>query len=255
MKRLFAAIALGSIGCLTATVLVAQAPMGLNVKSGQFSAGMRKLFGETKAFSARMEMQVTDKAGKEIMNAPLNFAMLDNKVRTEIDMGTMKSSQMPPGASEQLKQLGMDKLVSIIRPDTKQMLIVYPNLKSYVEMPLPKEEQEAQEKQIKIDKTEQGKETVDGNACVKYKVVLTDEAGVKQEGLVWEAKDLKNFPVKMQFAQDDTTFVMTYKSIQFAKPDEGQFGAPAEFTKHTDMQAMMQSVMQKMIQQQGGGQK
>jgi hypothetical protein len=256
MKKFISSMVLGSAVCLSAAALLAQAPMGGSVTSGNFSAGMRKLFGENKAFSAQMAMQVLDKSAKETLSATMNFSMLDGKVRTEVDMGAMKSSQMPAGMSDQLKQMGMDKVVSIMRPDKKIMYIVYPTLKSYVEMPLPAAEQESLTKEVKIEKTEQGKETIDGHPCTKSKVIMTDDTGRKQEGLVWTAKDLKEFPIKMQFTEQENTFVMTYTSIKFDKPAESQFEGPSDFTKHDSMQTMMQGVTQKMMQQQqGGGQK
>ena len=39
-----------------------------------------------------------------------------------------------------LKQLGMDRVVSLLRPDRKALFILYPNAQSYVNLPFTKAE-------------------------------------------------------------------------------------------------------------------
>ena len=56
----------------------------------------------------------------------------------------------------------------------------------------------------KVETTEIGKETLDGHPCVKNKYVVTDNEGVKHESTVWNATDLKNFPVKIQTTEAAT---------------------------------------------------
>src|SRR5438876_7641518 len=51
-----------------------------------WNAAMTKLFGDTKAFSAKAEMLALDKSGQPAIQVPMNFALLDNKVRMDIDM-------------------------------------------------------------------------------------------------------------------------------------------------------------------------
>jgi len=216
------------------------APAGVN-------AALTKLFGNITAFSAKCDVRVLDKTQKETMAVAMNFALLDNKVRVEIDMTQMKASNLPPGAAESMKQMGMDRVVSIIRPDKKGMYINYPGMQSYVNMPLPKEDAEALEKNPKIEKTALGKETIDGHPCVKNKVVATDDKGQKNEAIVWNATDLKDFPVQIQTAKKENTVVMRYHQIQFAKPDAKQFDPPAGFTEYSDVQQLMQGAMKKMM--------
>ncbi|HOW68785.1 MAG TPA: DUF4412 domain-containing protein [Candidatus Paceibacterota bacterium] len=251
-KTILSMIMVGLLGWMGGNV-AAQSPMGPGTTPGGLSAGMRKLFGEHKAFTAKLDMVVKDKSDNETMSMGMDFAQLDGQARADIDLSNMKSAQMPAGMGDQLKLMGMDKITSITRPDKNVILIIYPGLKSYVEMPLPKDQQLGAEDKVKLEVTEQGKESVDGHSCSKNKVVMTDENGVKREGLVWKAKDLKDFPVKMQFAEQDTTFVMTFKSVKFNAPEKSQFEAPDGLTKHASMQALMQGSMQRMMQQQTGG--
>jgi hypothetical protein len=50
----------------------------------------------------------------------------------------------------------------------------------------------------KMEITELGKETVYGHSCVKNKAIVMDKQGDKHEFIVWNATDLKNFPIKIE---------------------------------------------------------
>ena len=50
------------------------------------SSALTKLFGKTTAFSAKGEMQVTDTTGHEVAFWPMDFSLLDKKIRVEIDL-------------------------------------------------------------------------------------------------------------------------------------------------------------------------
>lgn len=221
------------------------APAGIN-------AALTKLFGDITAFSARADVQVLGKDQKEKVSTPMDFALLDGKVRVEIDMTKMRNKDLPAGAAEGMKQMGMDRVVSITQPAEKSTYIIFPGLQSFVNMPLPKEELETYEKNPKLERTAQGKETVDGHACVKNKVVVTDDNGKKHEATVWNATDLKDFPVRIITTEKDDTVILNYKDIKLAKPDAKQFAKPTDFKEYADFQAMMQAVMMKVMQQQGG---
>src|SRR5512146_1993410 len=63
------------------------------------SAALTKLFGDLKAFTAKAVVQVLDEAQKEKVSLPMDFALLDNNVRVEMDLSQMKNKEMPPGAA------------------------------------------------------------------------------------------------------------------------------------------------------------
>jgi hypothetical protein len=211
------------------------------------NAALSKLFGDVKAFSASSEVQVFDKDQKEKLSTPMDFALLDGKMRVEIDMGQMKNKDVPAAAAASLKQFGMDRVVSIIRPDKKASYIIFPGMQSYVNMPLPKEDVETYEKNPKLEKTVLGKETLDGHPCVKNKVVMTDDQGRKHEATVWNASDLKDFPVQIQTKEKNDTVILRFRQIRLAKPDAKQFESPAGYKEFNDVQSLMQGVMMKMM--------
>ena len=232
---------------------IAHAQMSAGRPPG-WNAAMTKLFGDIKAFSAKAEMRALDKSGQPAIQVPMNFALMDNKVRLDIDMTQLKGPQAPPDQVALLKQMAMDRVACIVALDKKAMQLIFPSLAAYVETPLPEDEAAALNKDLKLHKTPLGKETIDGHPCVKNRVVMTDARGQKAEALVWNATDLKDFPVQMQMNDKETTVVMRYNEVRLGKPDAKQFDAPAGFTKHADMQQLMVAIAQKQSQKgsQGG---
>jgi len=210
-----------------------------------WNAAMTKLFGEVKAFSAKAEMRALDKAGRPAIQVPMNYALLDKKVRIDIDMTQLKGPNASPDQVALLKQMAMDRVACIVTLDRKAMQLIFPSLAAYVESPLPEDEAVALDKDLKLQKTPMGKETIDGHPCVKNRVIMTDAKGQQSEAVVWNATDLKEFPLQMQMKDKETTVVMRYTEVHLSKPDAKQFDAPSGFTKHPDMQQLMISLAEK----------
>jgi len=209
------------------------------------------LYGDVTAFTAKAEVRVYGKDKKEKSVTPFDFAQLDNKVRAEVEMSKMVNKDVPEAAAGALKQMGIDRVISISRQDKKATYVIVPGIQSYVNMPMSKEEIESAEAKPKVEKTELGKETLDGHACVKNKVIITDNKGEKHESTVWFATDLKDFPVQVLTKEKDDTVIMRYRQVQFTKPDAKQFDTPAGYQEFNDMQAMMMAAAMKMINSDG----
>jgi len=218
MKRLFLALTLGAS--------LASASAQLGTPQTGVSAAMLKMFGDTKAFTAKADARILDKDQKEISS----------------------NGSMPPEASAMMKQAGMDKMVTVVRPDKKATIISYPGLKSYAEVPFT--ENEAAEE--KVEFTDVGKESIDGHPCVKKKLTSTDSKGRPQEAFVWQATDLKNFPVQMQMAQRKNTLIVKFQPPKWEAPEAALFDTPAGFTKYSSVQELMQAAMMKMFSGAGG---
>ena len=230
---------------LCLNLVSAHAQMGATPSGPDFGGPMSKLFGRNQAFSANLEIQSTDSSSNlTVMPGKISFDT--GKSRFEINMTEVQSKQIPPGAAGQMKTLGLDQMVVVTRPDKKIAYLVYPGMQSYLETGLSEAAANATNGDYKVETTELSKETVDGHACVKNKVVVTDQDGRKQEFTAWNAKDLKDFPVKILTA--DTT--MLFKNVSFTKPTASLFETPAGYTKYDDMQTMMQ---QQIIKRMGGG--
>jgi hypothetical protein len=215
----------------------------------KMSGHMAKLFGGISAYSATMETQSKDSSGNA-MTMPSKIFCLDGKTRMETDMAKMKSGSMSPDAAEQMKAMGMNSMVMISRPDKKISYMIYPGMQAYAENPLQDRETTASAADFKVETTELGKDTVDGHPCVKTKFIVTDDQGAKHESVVWNATDLKKFPVKIETVQQGQTMTILFKDVNLAKPDAGLFDPPSDYTKYDSMQAMMRAQMMKRM---GGG--
>jgi hypothetical protein len=142
----------------------------------------------------------------------------------------------------------MDKMVNIVDPQKKVILMIYPGLSAYAETPMPKEQAEMAEKEPKMEKTDLGKETVEGHPCKKCKVTITGENGKKHDATIWNATDLKDFPIKLQTKEQGMDMVILYKNIKFEKPDAKRFEVPKDYTKYENLQALIQgAVMKRMM--------
>jgi len=213
------------------------------------NAAMLRMFGDIKTFTATAEARMLDKDLKEISVMPMTMSMRDNKLRSEMDLSQVKGGSIPPEAAAMMKQAGMDRMVTVIRPDQKATLIVYPGLKSYAEMPISENDLA----EAKVESTEVGKETIDGHPCTKTKLSSTDSKGKQQEAFVWQASDLKRFPIQMQMAQRSNTLIVKFQPPKLETPEAALFEVPATYTKYPSVQALMQAAMMKMFS--GAGEK
>jgi hypothetical protein len=228
MKQILRAVSVAAV--LAAATAWAQGPGGMG--------NMARFFGDNKAFTATVKTAMKNTPVGP-MEMEMQMSMLDGKVRVEMDMSQMKG--LGPRAA-QMKQMGMDKMVNIMRPDKKVAYIIYPNLQAYAENVLT-DEQAANmlDTTSKLEKTSMGKETIDGHACEKNKVTVTPEKGEKQDVMVWNATDMKNFPIQMEMSANGNDIVMKYTNVKLDKPDAKLFEPPAGFTKYDSVQTLGQT--------------
>lgn len=238
---------------LTTTVLcLGMAPAFAQFGGGpggpKFDGAMAKLFGDNSAFSAALENQIKPKSG-ETITMPGKMAYDSGKARFEMNMGDAKGMKMPPAAAEQMKAMGFDQIITLSLPAKKLTYLIYPGLKSYVENPVPAAKDGTNDT-FKVEVKEMGKETVDGHPCVQNNVIITDGQGATNEFTVWNATDLKKFPVKIFRVEQSMEVTMLFKDIVLAKPAASAFEVPAGYTRYDSMQTMMQTEMMKKM---GGG--
>ena len=220
---------------------------GVGMGGPDFSGAMAKIFGDNSAFSATVEMQM--QVNDQTMTMPGKLAFDQGKSRFDMDLSEMKGRQMPPEAAAQMKAMGMDKMAAISLPDKKTAYLLYPNMQAYVVMPPRNQDTAKSASDFKIESTELGKDTVDGHPCVKNKVVVTDDKGNPHNYTVWNATDLKKFPIKLETTDGGHQMTMSFKDIKLSKPDASQFDPPSSFKKYDNMGMMMQEMMKRM----GGG--
>lgn len=227
--------------CIAALLLTPRAALAQmpGDSTSILNSAIVKLFGNVTGFSAKAEIHVMDKSKKETDFVPLGFAMLDGKTRMEIDVAGLKGAELPPEMLAKLKALGMDTMIVVSRPDTKTTLSIYPKAKAFAEITMTKDEAAAVGVTYELKKTKLGKETVDGHACERNKAVLTGNNGQKVEALLWNAGDLKDFPIKIEITDKEYTVDIKFKDVKLARPDQTQFDAPTGMTKFDSAEALM----------------
>lgn len=239
-----------SVIALSASILAAdafaQGMPGARMKNP--GEQLAKFLGKNTAFSADAHVSIQNANGEIAHEMDFAYAMLDTKVRTEIDMTKMRRTNMPPEAMAHLKQMGMDKTINVFVPEKQIMYMIYPGLQAYCENPTGGAAAAKDGKEAKVEQTEMGKETIDGHPCVKWKVIVTDPDGNKANALLWRASDLKEFPIQTQVTTDNGTIITTlFKNLNQTKPDASLFAPPAGFKRYGSMQELMMEKMQGMM--------
>jgi hypothetical protein len=243
MKKILSLVA----ASLVAAFLPAHAQFGPGGGQGpSFDGAFNKLFGDNQAFIARVEIQTPNPmGGSNDMVMPGKLSFDGGKSRFEMNVTEMRGIELPPMLVQQFKSMGMDAVVQISRPDLKVDYVVYPGLKSYAESPSTDTSAAASPDDFKIETTELGSEAVSGHDCVKNKVVVTDKGGNKHESTVWNATDLKKFPVKIVTSEAGKSVTMVFKSVSLTAPAATAFEAPTALTKYADVQTLVQTEMTK----------
>lgn len=238
-----------AVTILCLNLVSAHAQFGPAPSGPDLGGPLGKLFGNNQAFSAALEFQTTD-SSSTTTTMPGKISFDAGKSRFEINMADVQGKQMPPDAAAQMKSMGLDQMVMVARPDKKVAYLIYPGMQSYVETVLAEADSAATNGDYKVETTELGKETVDGHPCVKNKVVVTDKDGGKHESTVWNATDLKDFPVEIQTTEGGANVIMLFKNVSLAKPAASLFESPSDYTKYDNLQTMMQ---QQIMKRMGGG--
>ncbi|MDD4869888.1 MAG: DUF4412 domain-containing protein [Kiritimatiellae bacterium] len=216
----------------------------------RLGGSMAKLFGKNSAYTATLEMQTMIAAQNQTMTMPGKVAFDSGNSRFEMDMSEAKGGAMPPQAAVQMKTMGMDKMIFISRPDRKVGYMIYPNLNAYAETPIQEQDAAKIEADYKLETTKLGTETVDGHPCVKNKAVVTDDKGNKHESIIWNATDLKDFPVKIETVEQGNSITMLFKDVKLSKPNGILFEPPADSKRYDNPMVLMQTEMMKRM---GGG--
>jgi hypothetical protein len=216
-------------------LLVGASSVGAQVPGAASVSGVNAAFVElmssVKAFTAQADARVVDARQSEELEMPMRFAQLDGKIRIEIDVAQIKSQNLPPQQIKEMKEAGLNHIISIIRPDKKFSYVLYPAIQSYSVVPMPKQEAEMFGKNLKLEKTALGKETLDGHPCVKNRVRVKDQQNLLLEATTWNASDLKDFPIRIERKDQGKTSTIQFHQVQFDRPDAKLFEPPPDYKR------------------------
>lgn len=88
----------------------------------------------------------------------------------------------------------------------------------------------AQAPDTTVERSSAGTETVDGHACNVENLTVTPQtgprAGQPTKMKVWEAQDLRGFPIKVETQSTHGPITIAYKDVSLAEPDAALFTHP-----------------------------
>lgn len=239
----------GIVGCLflfLVTGALGRAQMGSFGAPTGVDARFLKLFGSNTTFTARMDVLVLDRSGKDWARLPLDLTAAGDRLRLDLDVEQIKSRDLPGFLVASLKEVGLTRVVNLVLPEKKSTYVIYPGMRSYLNLPLTQAEIESHQEGYRIEKTVLGKETVEGHPCARNKVVVRSGERAVLEATTWEATDLRDFPMKIETREKENVIQLTLSGIKFVKADAAQFAVPAGFVEYKDPQAMMVGIMKRI---------
>ena len=151
---------------------------------------------------------------------------------------TLKSKvYVVPGKERKEQEMGGMTQVTIMRLDKGVMWMVMPEQKMYMEMSMKNGKQKDPDaSQYKIEeRTEMGKETIDGREATKYKTIMTGPEGKKFGGFVWVVDP--GIQIKMDAISKDgdskERIKMELSNLKVENQDPSLFEVPAGYSQMT----------------------
>ena len=216
----------------TPTIIHAESPSSLSGPVGQaqtgpeFSGYLSQLFADKPAFTANLDFHSYGANSGNAVAVQGKLAYLNGKTRFEMDLAGAGDANLPRQDAASLTQMGMNTMIAISCPAEKVNYFVYPGMTAYVRRPIPAAAD------YKLDMTQVGEENVQGQNCVKNKVIATGPDGVPHESTVWSATDLNNFPIKIETVQNGATVILLFRDLKLEAPDAAQFNPPADYKQY-----------------------
>ena len=214
---------------LTPAAAMAQSLPGFDF--GLRQPGITNLFSRPFAGTADIEVR----QGDSTVNLTMGLCADDDKVRMYLDLSKASGGVFAPQNIAIVKQLGQDKLISIDRPDEHKTFEIYPGRHAYIEhVTATNAAADADPQPLK---TLLGVETIDGHPCQKFQLTFPTNAGVA--GKVWEASDLKGFPLQMEFSNTDGRVKIHYQDVKLGPQDPSLFEVPKGYTRYDSPDEMI----------------
>ncbi|HOV89805.1 MAG TPA: hypothetical protein PKW07_03740 [Syntrophorhabdaceae bacterium] len=147
------------------------------------------------------------------------------------------------GNKTRIENVGMKDIVTIANGDTKKSITLNINKKIYYEESIKQQDgiMPYYETDMVVDKKKMGTERIDGHPCNKYDVVYYRKSNPKDKfkAIIWEATDLKDFPIKMEFAGPQGKTTIMYKDIKIGAAKASMFEVPKGYKKVNSVQEVM----------------
>jgi hypothetical protein len=213
-----------------------------------YNAAMAKLFADIPHFSAEVETSLTNLTDKTRMTVPMRMHKRQDQLRIEVDFARIKGTGLALQGLAAMQNIGMARMSSLVDPKQKSMTVLFPDLKAYAKVQMS--EVDIPQDGFRVTKKPVGKDTIQGQACVRQQVTLTGTDGSKVEATTWEATALGNFPVRMFFRQKEGSMAMSFRDVALRAPADSLFTIPADYAGFDSMSALMQEALTRAV---GGG--
>ncbi len=197
-----------------------------------------QLYGYARPYSAEVQVIIRCPTNCPSRTSVIGCAASAGWLRTDVDL--TKTTAVDGKTAADL--LGVDHSILIWRPDRNMSYRIFPSRKGYFEEPgliKPDEKYAPPGPLPTLSNKLLGEEVVDNHLCRKYLRTFVPAKGARQyEITVWEAKDLGNFCIQMQYADEPLfcercVITMLFKQISF-KPDPSLFEVPKGYRKYED---------------------
>ena len=218
-----------------------------------FAAALSQFLSDTRSFTAGAEVQLPAEPGETPESLPFGVAMHEGRMRWELNLAQAHVASLPKESVAALTQMGLDRIFVIFQPE-KTMIVAFPGLPGYIELPMPKPAGVPDVAIAKIGRLERkplGREIVDGQPTEKFQVTVRGAQGAKEEATVWEATNLQNLPIKLRVNFENATYGILFRNVKLGQPDARYFEPPAGLTKHASLAALMNAALAKSLAKEG----
>ncbi len=144
--------------------------------------------------------------------------------------------------SGEKSRMEAEGVVTITRMDKSAVLVLMPEQKMYMEMPLDAKAVDAAKGKMpgELERTRIGQDTIDGKQADKYRVVYENN-NQKVSAFIWI---VKGFKIPVRTAAEDGSWMMEYRNIALGRQPDSLFELPPGYEKFSyqglDMKGLMQ---------------
>ncbi len=210
-----------------------------------YNAIVAKLFSDIPAFTATVETALTNATDKSRLTLPMKMMKLKDQMRIEVDLVKMKGAGVALQGLASMQNIGMARMTSIVSPGDRSMVVLFPDVKFHTRVGLSGAD--LPDTGFKVTKRQVGKDTIQGQPCLRMLVTLTSTDGVKQEATTWEAPALNRFPVRIFFKPEGSSMTMTFSDVRLTAPPEESFKVPSDSREFEGMSGLMQEAMTRAL--------
>jgi hypothetical protein len=86
-------------------------------------------------------------------------------------------------------------------------------------------------------------ERIEGHLCEQQELVVSSSDGAAAEFRAWRAADLNGFPMRITWATNSTSCVLSFSKLQLEAPPGELLSPPDGFTKYESVEAMMNELL------------